>query len=339
MKPERKRILIIKLSSLGDIFHALPAVHNLQVGLDADVDWVTQPEYVELVKCFPMVSTVIPFPRRQFLSRAGALIRAVRARRYDYVVDLQGLIKSAIVARVSRAGLRIGPSFQREGARFLYDAMAGRRNKDRHAVEENLDVVRYLGLPVLPVVFPLHFPAPVVSGTAPRIALVPWSRRVNKNWPAPYFVEVARQIQKEFGASIFLFGGKADQAGCEEMRRALVAPAAEGCVVNLAGQTSLVEMGGWFSRMDLVLANDSGPLHMAVAQGVPVVALFGPTDPKRTGPYGAGHHVIRSGMDCCPCFGKDCRLPQVECMERIRPEQVMGSVRDVLRAAKAEYQS
>ena len=139
MKPERKRILVIKLSSLGDIFHAIPTVHNLQAALDAEVDWVTQPEYVDLVKSFPMVSAVIPFPRRNFWTCAGGLVRAVRAKHYDYVIDLQGLIKSAIVAQVARGGKKIGPSFQREGSRFLYDEIAGRRNKDRHAVDEYLD--------------------------------------------------------------------------------------------------------------------------------------------------------------------------------------------------------
>jgi heptosyltransferase-1 len=337
MKSEKKRILVIKLSSLGDIFHALPTVNNLQIALDAEVDWVTQPEYVDLVKCFPMVSDVVPFPRRQFWSRAGALAKAVRANQYDYVIDLQGLIKSAIVARVARGGQRIGPSFQREGARLFYDAVAGRRNKDRHAVEENLDVVRYLGLPVLPVAFPLHFPAPSVAQSTLRVALVPWSRRHNKNWSAAYFVEAARQIQKEFGAAIYLFGSNADRSGCEEMRAKLASTPDAGVVINLAGQTSLVEMGGWFSQMNLVLVNDSGPLHMAVAVGTPVVTMFGPTDPKRTGPYGAGAHVLISGMDCCPCFGKDCLLPQVECMERITPAQVLVAVREVLNVAEVKH--
>jgi len=337
MNSEKKRILVIKLSSLGDIFHAIPAVHNLQVALDAEVDWVTQPEYVDLVRCFPMVSTVISFPRRKFWSQAGELVRAVREKRYDYVVDLQGLIKSAIVARVARGGKRMGPSFQREGARFFYDAIAGRRNKDRHAVEETLDVVRYLGLPVLPISFPIQFPAPpVVEQVAPRVALVPWSRWINKNWPVSRFIETARQIQREFGASIFLFGSNAERAGCEEIHAALSSTPGAGAVINLAGKTSLVEMGGWFSRMNLVLANDSGPLHMAVALGIPVVTVFGPTDPKRTGPYGTGHHVLRSVMDCSPCLGKDCRLPQIECMERVTFEQVMGAVRDVLSVTKAE---
>ncbi len=336
MKSVKKRILIIKLSSLGDVFHAIPAVHNLQAELDAEVDWVTQPEYVDLVKCFPMVSTVIPFPRRRFWRQAGALVQAVRAKQYDYVIDLQGLIKSAVVARLARGRLRIGPSFEREGARFFYDVVAGPKNKDRHAVDENLDVVRYLGLPVRPALFPVQFPAPEIETSTPRVGLVPWSRRLNKNWPASHFIEAARRMRTEFGASLFLFGSQSDWAGCEEIRVALSGTPGPGSVVNLAGKTSLVEMGGWFSKMNLVVVNDSGPLHMAVALGVPVVTMFGPTDPKRTGPYGAGHQVLSSVMDCCPCFGKDCGLPTVECMGRITPDQVMVAVRSVLNPVKVD---
>ncbi|MEI6562739.1 MAG: glycosyltransferase family 9 protein [bacterium] len=334
MNSEKKRILVVKLSSLGDIFHALPTVHNLKVALDAEIDWVTQPEYVGLVHCFPCVSSVIPFPRRQFWRRSWELWRTIRAQRYDYVIDLQGLIKSAIVTRFARGGITIGPSFQREGARFLYDDVAGTRNKNRHAVEENLDVIRYLGLPVIPVSFPVMFPAPTGDYPEPRVALVPLSRRANKNWPVSHFLETARQLQIERGASIFLFGSKEDRVVCERMREVLSATPGAGAVLNLAGQTSLVEMGGWFSKMNMVVANDSGPLHMAVALGIPVVALFGPTDPGRTGPYGVGQGVITSEMDCCPCFDKQCRLPRVDCMTGISPDQVMAVIRTLLNTAK-----
>lgn len=335
MTSQKKRLLVIKLSSLGDLFHALPTVNNLQVALDAEVDWVTQPEYVELVRCFPMVSGVMAFPRRHFWSQFGTLVRAVRAKRYDYVIDLQGLIKSAVVARLACGGRVIGPSFQREGAWLFYDAVAGKRNKGRHAVQENLDVVRFLGLPEMPVTFPVHFPVPVQPPTAPAVALIPFSRRANKNWPVASFVALARLIQKEWGAAIYLFGSHADREGCEAIRAALLAAAGAGYVFNLAGQTTLVEMGGWFSRMKLVVANDSGPLHMAAALAVPVVTFFGPTDPGRTGPYGEGHHVMRSGVDCSPCFRKQCRLASLECMEHISPEQVLVAVRDVWRSGKA----
>lgn len=326
----KKRILIIKLSSFGDIFHALPAVNNLKVALDAEIDWVTQPEYVELVKCFPVVSSVIPFPRREFLTQGFGFLRTLRGRHYDLVIDLQGLLKSALVARLARGARTIGPSFQREGARFFYDAVAGRRDKNRHAVEENLDVVRTLGLPVIPVRFPIAFPAQVVDAGAPRVAIVPVSRRENKNWPVECFLQTARALQQEFRASIFLFGSKADHAICEGIRSELMSRTPAGTVVNLAGKTSLVEMGRWFTQMNLVVVNDSGPLHMAVALGIPVVTLFGPTDPRRTGPYGEGHRVITSEMACAPCFARVCKLPKVECMNRISPNTVIAAAREVL---------
>jgi heptosyltransferase-1 len=330
----RKRILVIKLSSFGDIFHALPAVNNLKVALDAAIDWVTQPEYVELVRCFPIVTDVIPFPRRELITRGGAFIRELRSRKYNMVIDLQGLLKSAIVARLARGDKTIGPSFQREGAHLFYDAVAGSRDKNRHAVDENLDVVRYLGLTVLPVEFPVAFPAQEVEAPAPRVAIVPLSRRENKNWPVENFLQTARGLRQEFGASIFLFGSKADHSVCEGLRMKLLAEGGPGTVVNLAGKTSLVEMGGWFSRMDLVVVNDSGPLHMAAALGVPVVTMFGPTDPRRTGPYGGGRMVISTDVACRPCYDRVCKFPEVECMTRISTDTVLAAAREVLKKCK-----
>lgn len=331
----RNRILIIKLSSFGDIFHALPAVNNLKVALDAEVDWVTQPEYVELVKCFPIVSSVIPFPRRRFWAEVGGFIKTLRARDYDHVIDLQGLLKSALVARCARGRQIIGPSFQREGARLFYNAVAGPRNKDRHAVEESFDAVRYLGLPLLPPQFPVKFPAPPADGLpSPRVGVVPLSRRENKNWPESHFAETLRGLREEFGASVYLFGSGADAATCERLGAASAPANGRGAVTNLAGRTSLVEMGGWFSSMDVVVVNDSGPLHLAAALGVPTVTMFGPTDPARTGPYGEGHRVVTTEMDCRPCFDRVCRYSTTACMKEIPPERVLAAVRDVLGKAK-----
>jgi len=325
-----KRILVIKLSSLGDVFHALPAVNNLKVALGAEVDWVTQPEYVELVRCFPVVSRVIVFPRRAFWSEAGHFLHALRETQYDYVIDFQGLLKSALVARFARGRKKLGPSFHREGAGLFYDDVAASCDKNRHAVEENLDVVRFLGLPVIPVAFPVTImPKPVIQ-PEPRVAIVPVSRRANKNWPLSYFTETARQLRTELNASIFLFGGATDRMTCEQIRVELESTRGNGLIRNLAGETSLVEMGAWFKQMNLAIVNDSGPLHMAVALGVPVVTMFGPTDPVRTGPYGPQHVVCISDVACRPCFGKVCPLPSVECMGRIEVSKVVEASKAIL---------
>jgi lipopolysaccharide heptosyltransferase I len=324
----RKRILIVKLSSLGDLFHALPAVHCLKAGLDADVDWVTQPEYEPVVKCCTDISEVIVFPRRHWVPRAGAFLHALRAREYDLAIDLQGLLKSALVVKLARARKTIGPSFHREGAHLLYDAVAGKCNKDRHAIEECMDVVRYLGLVEFPVEFPIRFPAQ--ESAKPGIAVIPVSRAANKNWPQEHFVQAAQHLAERTEYGIYLFGSAADRPVCDAIEAALVSSAGRARVVNLAGKTSLVEMGGWLSVMRLVVANDSGSIHMAAALGVPVVAVFGPTDPRRTGPYGAGHRAVMADVACRPCFKKTCDRDVPECLQKASPEKVVHAALEVL---------
>jgi heptosyltransferase I len=290
--PVPSRILIVKMSSLGDLFHALPAVHYLKEGLKAEVDWVVNDLYADLVRCFTDVARVIPFPRKGLAANFLPFRAELRKESYDYVFDLQGLMKSALVGQLARGRRRIGPSFQREGAWLFYDAVAGPKNKDRHAVEECLDTVRFLGLAPGAPVFPMEIPPLKVEPHYPRVALLPCSRRRDKNWPAERFIEVGRALVKERGAAIYLVGSSDDAGACERIGSQL-----SGRVYNLAGKTSLVELCGLLKGMDLMVTVDSGPMHMAAALGVPVVAVFGPTFPGRTGPYGEKHRVIKQGND------------------------------------------
>lgn len=326
----RKRLLIVKLSSLGDIFHALPVVHALRAGLDAEVDWVTQPEYVDLVRCFPDVNKVIPFPRRGIVGGLIPFLRAVRMTRYDLVVDLQGLLKSVLAAKLAKSRQVIGPAYRREGSHLLYNRVAGIHDASRHVIDEAMEVVRLLGLPVMPVEFPVEFPSVEIMSSRPRVAVIPTSRRFNKNWPESYFAEVANLLMRHNGATIYLFGGAGDRETCARIQQTLVACGECSRVVNLAGRTSLVEMGGWLKAMDVVLANDSGPIHMAAAVNVPVVAMFGPTDAARTGPYGSGHRVLSGTLPCQPCFRRTCRTTVADCMQSIRPESVYEATHQIL---------
>jgi heptosyltransferase I len=321
------RVLVVKLSSLGDLFHALPAVHCLKAGLSAQIDWVVHPQYRDLAACFTDVDRVIPFARD---IRPGSLMgdaRVLRAAPYDLIVDLQGILKSALVSRLARGSQRLGPSFHREGSRLFYQATAGPRNKERHAVEENLDVVRYLGLPVLPPVFPMRFPMQLVSEPEPRVALIPFSRWPSKNWPVASFVRVGRNLQEHANASIFLIGGAAEAAA-----GAAMAGEFKGRVINLAGKLSLPQLGGVLQAMNLVIANDSGPMHMAASLGTSVLAVFGPTDQKRTGPYGDGHRVTAGNLRCQPCFSKRCRFKDGSCMRAVTSECVTTIALEMLNA-------
>ncbi len=324
------RILIVKLSSLGDLFHALPTVHNLKEGLGAQVDWVVTEAYVDLVRHFTDVDHVIPFPRRDTLSRLRPFLRELRRHRYDMVIDLQGLLKSAMVARLARTRRRIGPSFNREGSRRLYTEIAGPRNKDRHAVDENLDVIDHLGLARTPVRFPVVFPKRLYDEPRPRIALCPASRWPSKNWPADRFQAVARDLQERHQASIFLIGDRGDRPLCDTIAAGL-----PGCVVNLAGRTSLAEMGGLLQGMDVLVSNDSGPSHIAAALGVPCVVVFGPTNPDRTGPYGPQHRIAKTNLPCRPCYSRVCRQPDTPCINGVQSYHVRELVDDILAGPRA----
>jgi heptosyltransferase-1 len=321
------RLLVIKLSSLGDLFHALPAVQRLKAIPGARVDWVTQSEYAPLVDCFGVADRVIAFPRRGTIRRFPAFWTALRRDSYDLSVDFQGLLKSALIGRLARARERVGPSFYREGASLFYTRVAGQRDKNRHAVEENLEIAGALGAPSGEAPPAFRFPAFTPTEREPRVAVVPLSRWHTKNWPAAHFVEVLKRLQAERGAAVYFLGGALDRYLCEGMAAQLGGP-----VFNLAGKVSLPEMGGVFKTMNLVMGNDSGPLHMAAALGVPVLAVYGPTDERRTGPYGNGHRLLSApGFACRPCLNRRCALAEnASCMEAVSPAAVAAEALSLL---------
>ena len=322
-QPARKRVLVVKLSSLGDLFHALPTVHLLKKHLQADIDWVTQPEYTGLVRCFPEVDRVIGFPRRNPLKNLGGYLREVRRARYDYVVDLQGLLKSAVAARLARGQVCIGPSYQREGARLFYHQVAGVRNKDRHAVDEALDVIRWLNFPVDEIAFPVNFPAYPLDGEAPRVAMIPCSRWITKNGPPSLFSGLGRLLLQQGVRSLALVGAPGDREVCDQIASEI----GDSRVINLCGKTTLPELGGVLKQMKLVVTVDSGPMHMAAAAGVPVVAIFGATDPKRTGPYGAGPVIITEPeLECRPCLSRTCRRNDLACLTCLTPGRIFEAI-------------
>lgn len=323
------KVLIVKLSSLGDLFHALPAVHNIKTGLRAEIHWVVQEEYADLVRCFTDVERVIPVSRRHWFRGGRVFLRRLRLHDYDYVIDLQGLLKSAMVVSLARSRRRIGPSFCREGSVLFYSAVAGHSDRTRHAVDQCMDTVRYLGLSCLSQEFPVLFPAAARTEPRPRVAVLPVSRWETKNWSVASFAEVARRLQKERDATIFILGGGADAAACSELEKAV-----GGHVHNLCGKLSIPQSGALLREMDLLISNDSGPVHMAAAIGTPTLVVFGPTDPRRTGPYGTIHRVVRGTQPCQPCYERVCRFGDKPCMKEVTAGRVADEALQLLEASQ-----
>lgn len=312
------RVLVVKLSSLGDVLHVLPAVHALRTSLDGEVDWVTQCEYVPLVECCPDVGRVWGWDRRGGWRAWRSLRESLRQVSYDWAVDFQGNLKSALVTRGVRARRKVGPAFAREGARFLYPETAGRRTGRGHAVDQWCAMVRDLGIGMGEIVFPLQFPSVSVGGHRPRVAVAPGSRWPAKNWPPDHFAAVVRRLRDETSATVYVLGSAEERPLAER----IVDEAKVDGVVNLAGERSLPELGGYLQAMDLMVANDSGLAHLAAAVGTPVLGIYGPTDPSRTGPYGSQHRVLTAQVPCRPCFSRRCPDGTHACLRQITPNRV-----------------
>lgn len=333
----KKRILVIKLSSLGDTLHALPAVAAIHDAWNASIDWCVQPAFAGLVEAFTCVSRVIRTPRPSDLSGYLRTLRALRREHYNLVLDFQGLLKSAIVARAPHADRVIGPSFAREGSSLFYTELAGPRNRQRHAIEECFDFLRKLEIPVPErPQFPLRLPEaePDVWGPqvarepGPRIALAPYSRWETKNWPAGHFSALLKQLYEQTHARLYLIGGKGDRAGAQAIADAAGVPCA-----NVCGDLSLLQSAALLRACSVLVTNDSGPMHLAVATGTPCVAMFGPTLPERTGPYGPANIVLRAPSlpSGCPCRHRTCKRGDGACLRDIGPARVAAAVLQQLR--------
>ncbi len=306
------RILIIKPSSLGDVVHALPTVNLIRRRFpDAHIAWLINDALTSLLSHCPIINEVIPFPRHQY-AKLPALVGRLRRGRFDIVVDLQGLLRSGILSRVTGAPRRIGLSDAREGARFFYNEIVDVPRT--HSVDRYLCAARHLGCEAAPIEFPLGVSTQVKSEGL--IAVNPSARWETKLWGNDKFAELVRRLPRD---RVVLTGSSSERDTVEAI--------AQGNR-NLAGQTDLFQLAELYRRCAVVIANDSGPMHVAAAVGTPVVGIFGPTDPVLTGPYGKQHVVLRAGIPCSPCFKGHCtNAVLMECMKLVTVEQVLAAVR------------
>ncbi len=340
MPTDFRRILLIKPSSLGDIVHALPTAVALKRRFpSASLTWLVKKQWAGVLEGSPALHRILAVN----LSLGGwpAAIRAVRAGQFDLVVDLQGLFRSAVLGWLSGAPVRVGFANAREGSPWFYTQKVAIVDPEMHAVDRYLLIPRSLG-GAPPLIGALDFPLAVDSGAdkkvsemllsagaiagSPLVAINAGARWPTKHWPSRAFAEVADQLQDE-GMQVVVIGSVA-----ESHPAGTVVGHMRTSAINLVGKTTIKELIALLRRVRLLITNDSGPMHLAAALGTPVIALFGPTDPGRTGPYGLGHRVLRSGIPCSPCFSRRCVNPKtLECLTSISPGQVFQQALQVLR--------
>lgn len=346
------KILILKPSSLGDVVQALPVLRLLKGHLpDSEIFWWIDASLAPLLEGDPDLSGIVRFERDRWASPQNwpemlRSIRGLRAQNFDWVIDLQSLARSGAFAWLANGKFLIGLDDSREGARGFYDVAVRRASFHTHAVDWYLAVLPHLGVPVdnhfqwLPerpevaaeirrkwlIESPVGVQASACADNTlkrelqPRwIAIQAGARWPNKRWPVEFFAELVRLMAQKFSAVRFvILGGETDKPLGGIISR--IEP--ERCF-NLCGQTSLREMIEWIRLCDLMITNDTGPMHVATALGKPLVALFGPTDPRRTGPYHQLKSVLRLDLPCSPCLKSRCHYQKRnECLNALSPGTV-----------------
>jgi heptosyltransferase-1 len=327
-----RHFLIVRLGSLGDVIHGIPAAAALRCTYPhARVDWLVDPRYVELLNLVECIDRRVPFDPRELLrGRASAwgVLRELRRTKYDAVIDLQGLLKSAVVSRLVHAQQTIGfpRSHLREPLARLFYTQTPDPGSASHVIDKNMALVAELGVVDRTVRFPIGIPrTPTVTVARERVAeadyalINPGAAWPNKRWPAERFGAVAAAIHRDFGLrSLVLWG-----PGESFLADAVVA--ASGGAAEAAPPTTITDLVGLARAARLMISGDTGPLHIAGAVGTPIVALFGPTVPERNGPWSPRDLVLSRVSQCSCQYERRCRNA-APCIDDISVSEVCDAV-------------
>jgi ADP-heptose:LPS heptosyltransferase len=263
------------------------------------------------------------------------LLRELHRRKFDLVIDLQGLLRTGLMIAATLAPRRIGLFSAREGSRYFYTDVLPfpptGEGKSLHAVDRYWLVAEALGVGHLEkrFVIPIHDSAKEwvlrLLATSPRpwLAVCPGSRWPTKSWPPDHFAELARRAQMKFGGATVLLGSRAEQSACQAAGMKIAGP-----ILDLSGETTLPQLAAILSLADVVVANDSGPLHLAAALGRPVVAPYTCTQVARHGPYGQLQHAVPTAVWCAGSYRKSCG--RLDCMQELTPNRLWPVLEEAL---------
>jgi lipopolysaccharide heptosyltransferase I len=326
------KILIVKPSSLGDIFHTFPAVSLLaEAWPECEFHWLVAPQFASVIKYSTSVSKTIIFPRKQlgsvkhFLPAFLKLRRELRQENYAKIIDFQGLLRSAFFAKIAKSSQYIGFATPREPlAKIFYNQTITIPDNCIHAVERNLSMAEQIcglkknvqELPPLPSLpqFSTSAKALLKSKNCDRsdkfIGIALGARWESKRWPNDFFITIIQQLLEQVPTGkIILLGDSA----CSDVAANILKTVNHVNLISLVNKTSLSELIEVINCCELLICNDSGPMHIAAAAKKPIIAFFGPTLPERTGPYGAEYQIFQRKLDCIGCLKRYCPQGDMQC--------------------------
>ena len=339
-----KRILIIRLSAIGDVIETLPAVHALRRGRpDAYIGWILEEAPYSMLQGHPDIDRFFLFPKKELknaikqrdfrkvknlLDRVG---EELKADHFDVAIDMHNLFKSGVVALLSGAEERIGYGRYKEGSRFFLTRRIPPPKRQMHFVDWQMNLVQRLGVKHSDIEFVL----PDFSKEEQTIrefladnkiteryfCLAPGTSWPNKCWTTQGMAEVADRLNA-YG-KVVLIGSTQDKALAEEVSSLM-----KTRPIDAVEKLNLREVAVLLRQAQSYLGGDTGPMHLAVAVGTQVVAWFGPTSPAKTGPYQENAAVIQAGYPCQPCFKRKCR--SVACLRGLSVETVWEKIQPLV---------
>lgn len=339
-------ILVVRLSSLGDVLLCMPAVKAIRDRFpDAHITWLVEGSVGELLSCQTFIDEVIQFPRGRLqdglraanpISVARELkgfLSRLRKVRYDCIIDLHGIIKSALISACARGDRKIGfdAVHAKEKSHLFYRERVHGTDRRMHKVDKNMLMARYIGADS--AVPEVTLKAPGSAGAyidnffqhagirSPVFAVNPFSSKGTgfKRWPIERYARLIERVKDYMGAQTLILWGPGEKEEAERLR------SMAGEKAFLACPTNIPQLYALLTRVDMYIGGDTGVMHLASAARIPVVAIFGPTDAKINAPYGPNGIIVRNEVPCSPCKKKDCR--ERTCIEGISVEDVFEAVK------------
>lgn len=324
-------ILLIKPRAIGDVLLSTPVIGALRSAFPhLQIDFLTETFAADVVRGNPGVRDVLTFHKKK--DSTLSVIRMVRKRRYDIVIDLFGNPRTALFTRWSGARHRVGFPFR--GRSYAYQYHVTPRGGEVHNVDFNLDVLRHFGVavngpqPFFPVGEQEHRTAEEWFRTekipANAVALNPGGGWYTKRWKRESYAALADRIITGSGRSVLFFWGPGEKEEVEAIRSLMTQQS------RIIPSTTLKEMGAFLSRCSSMVSNDSGPMHIAAALGVPTLGIYGPTVPRLQGPYGPKNRWVRhEDLDCLECNLTDCPIGNI-CMSGLTVDRVYSAFQSLL---------
>ncbi len=332
-KTEIKKILIIKPRGIGDIVLSTIVLDNLSSCFPAaEIHYLVEEFAKQSVENNPLVRKIHTMQKTEF---AYFVARRIRKEKYDLIIDLWSNPRSAQITFLSGAKYRLGYSYR--GRRYAYNIKADAGRGDLHSAEHNLELLKAIDVPITSKNIHYHInknslekadrfikELKLINKTI--IGIIPSGGWESKRCDAEKWIEICRGLINKFEVSLFLLWGPGDERDVEKIKSELRDE------IDVAPGTNVDEMAALINNCNLIIANDSGPMHIAAALDVPTLGLFGPTDPEKHGPYNANSdYIIKDDLHCIICNKLTCPYDH-ECMKELPIEEVIIKVEQLAKS-------